>query len=172
VTNALKQMSKQATETPKLKRSPSRQRWFDVWKLELLCGLVPGVWCLFLFGCATVARHEFAQPTSGWQMRTGQLLYRNAARMLIGEAIVRYSGASDFELTFSKGPGVTLLILRQDRSFAEVGGALARRGWLGRIEHAPAQLRGWLALRDKIVQGQNQRSIRVVTNGETFEFRF
>jgi hypothetical protein len=99
-------------------------------------------------------------------------LYRNATATLIGEAIVRYSSASDFELIFSKGPGVTLLILREDKSFAQVGGALARSGWSGPIEHAPAQLRGWLALRDKIVQGQNQRLIRVVTNGEMFEFRF
>jgi hypothetical protein len=154
-------------------KQPRRQpRASEAWRLEVPSGLVLCAWCLFFVGCATVSRHEFAQLASGWQTRTGQLLYRNATKTLIGEAIVRYSGAGDFELTFSKGPGVTLLVIRQDNSFAQVGGALARSGWSGPIEHAPTQLRAWLALRDKIVAAQNRRSIRVMTNGETFEFRF
>lgn len=165
-------MSEQLGKTPNPNWSICHQRRFEDRRLEIRWGLVVATWCLFLVGCATVSRHEFAQPASGWQTRTGQLLYRSATKTLIGEAIVRYSSAGDFELTFSKGPGVTLLVIRQDKSFAQVGGALARSGWSGPIEHAPAQLRGWLALRDKIVSAQNQRSIRVMTNGETFEFRF
>ena len=154
-------------------KPPSReQRRFESWQPDFAGRLLLGAWCLLLIGCATESRHEFTQPVNGWQTRTGQLLYRNATTMLIGETTVRYSNAGDFDLTFSKGPGVTLLILRQDKSFAEVRGALVRSGWSGPIEHAPAQLRGWLSLRDKIVQAQNQRSIRVMANGERFEFRF
>lgn len=128
-----------------------------------------------LTSCATVSRHQFAEPAGGWQTRTGQLLYRNATTTMIGEAIVRFSNGGDFELTFSKGPGLTLLVLRQDGTFAEVKGALASRGrgsWSGPIDRAPTQLRGWLQLRDQIIQAQNRKTIRVATNGETFLFRF
>lgn len=125
-----------------------------------------------LASCATVSQHQFAEPAGGWQTRTGQLLYRNATTTMIGEAIVRFSNSGDFELTFSKGPGLTLLVLREDRTFAEVKGALARNGWLGPIDHAPTQLRGWLQLRDQIIQAQNRRTIRVASGGETFLFRF
>jgi hypothetical protein len=99
-------------------------------------------------------------------------LYRKGTTIMIGEAIVRFANSGDFELTFSKGPGLTLLVLRQDGTFAEVKGALAGKGWSGPVEHAPAQLRGWLKLRDRIIQAQNQKTIRVSTNGETFLFRF
>lgn len=125
-----------------------------------------------LTSCATVSRHQFAEPAGGWLTRTGQLMYRNAATTMIGEAIVRFSSSGDFELTFSKGPGLTLLVLRQDRNFAEVKGALARNGWSGPIERAPAQLRGWLQLRDRIIQAQSRKTIRVASDGETFLFRF
>lgn len=91
---------------------------------------------------------------------------------MIGETIVRSSNSGDFELTFSKGPGLTLLVLREDRAFAEVKGALARNGWSGPIDRAPAQLRGWLQLRDQIIQAQSRKTIRVASGGETFLFRF
>jgi hypothetical protein len=128
-----------------------------------------------LTSCATVSRHQFAEPAGGWLTRTGQLLYRNATTTMIGEAIVRFSNSGDFELTFSKGPGLTLLVVREDRAFAEVKGALASRGrgsWSGPIDRAPAQLRGWLQLRDQIIQGQSRKTIRVASGGETFLFRF
>jgi hypothetical protein len=131
-----------------------------------------------LTNCATVSRHQFAEPAGGWQTRTGQLLYsrsRGTTTTMIGEAIVRFSNSGEFELTFSKGPGLTLLVLRQDRTFAEVKGALASRGrgsWSGPIDRAPTQLRGWLQLRDQIIQAQNRKTIRVASDGETFLFRF
>jgi hypothetical protein len=46
-------------------------------------------------------------------------MYRSANATLIGEAVVRVSKTGDFELTLSKGPGITLLSLRQDADFAE-----------------------------------------------------
>ena len=125
-----------------------------------------------LTSCATVSRHQFAEPAGGWQTRTGQLLYRNATTTMIGEAIVRFSNSGDFALTFSKGPGLTLLVLREDEAFAEVKGALAQNGWSGPIARAPAQLRGWLQLRERIIQAQNRKTIRVASDGETFLFRF
>ena len=49
-------------------------------------------------------------------------MYRAPNTTLVGEALVRFSKTGDFELTVSKGPGITLLSLRQDATFAEVKG--------------------------------------------------
>ena len=129
-------------------------------------------------------RHQFANSAQDWQTRSGQLLYRNATTTLIGEVLVRFSANGDFELTFSKGPGLTLLTLRQDATFAQVKGAMAGPGWSGPIDRAPPQLRGWLGLRDKIVQAQDRQprnnrgsrtvseSIRHTAGPETFLLRF
>ena len=64
-----------------------------------------------LTSCASVSHHQFSEPAAGWQTKTGQLMYRTAKATLIGEAIVRLSKTGDFELTVSKGPGITLLSL-------------------------------------------------------------
>jgi hypothetical protein len=126
----------------------------------------------FLTGCATMSRHQFTEPTGDWQAKSGQLMYRAAKTTLIGDVFVRFSKSGDFELTFSKGPAVTLLSLRQDASFAEVKGAFVRDGWSGPVEQAPQQLRGWLGLRDKLIHSQDRQSVRYVTGNETFLFRF
>jgi hypothetical protein len=127
---------------------------------------------LTLSGCTTVSRHQFAEPTANWQVESGQLMYRTAKTTLIGDVLVVFSKTGDFELTFSKGPGVTLLSLRQDASFAEVKGAFARDGWSGPVEQAPQQLRGWLGLRDRLIHSQDRQSVRYVVANETFLFRF
>ena len=119
-----------------------------------------------------MSRHQFAQPTSAWQTRSGQLLYRHADTTLIGDVLIRFSDRADFDLTFSKGPGVTLLSLRQDATFAEVKGALAGPGWSGQIAHAPQQLRAWLGLRDAIMHAQDRHLVRHSADGETFVLRF
>lgn len=126
----------------------------------------------FPAGCATMSRHQFVEPTGDWQAKNGQLMYRTAKTTLIGDVLVRFSKGGDFELTFSKGPGVTLLSLRQDASFAEVKGAFVRDGWSGPVEQAPQQLRGWLGLRDKLIHSQDRPSVRYVIGNETFLFRF
>ena len=97
-----------------------------------------------LTSCATTAPHEFAEARADWQTRSGQLLYRNPKATVIGDVFVRFSPNGDFELTFSKGPGVNLLFLRQDSTSAEIKGPLAGRDWSGPIDGAPQQLRGWL----------------------------
>src|SRR5437667_12199348 len=130
------------------------------------------VTCVCVISCATVSRHEFSEPTAGWQTKTGQLMYRTPKTTLIGDAIVRFSKTGNFELTVSKGPGITLLSLRQDATFAEVKGAFARQGWSGPVAKAPQQLRGWLGLRDQFIRAPNQKVVRYAAGNETFLFRF
>ena len=99
-------------------------------------------------------------------------MYRSPKTTLIGDALVRFSKTGDFELTVSKGPGITLLSIRQDATFAEVKGAFASQGWSGPVAQAPPQLRGWLGLRDQVVRARDQKTLRYVTGDETFLFRF
>ena len=137
--------------------------------LKVICATI----ALFgLTNCSTVSQHQFIQPTNDWQFHSGQLLYRTAKTSLIGDALVRFSKNGDFELTFSKGPGVPLLVWRQDSQCAEVKGAFARAGWAGPVARAPKQLQGWLGLRAAFLHAKDQRSLRYVGNGETFLFRF
>lgn len=99
-------------------------------------------------------------------------MYRSTKTMLMGDALVRFSNTGDFELTVSKGPGITLLSLRQDAAFAKATGAFARQGWSGPTSQAPPQLRGWLALRDQFLHAPNQKVLRYTAGDETFVFRF
>ncbi|HEU0209478.1 MAG TPA: hypothetical protein VFQ78_10925 [Candidatus Udaeobacter sp.] len=125
-----------------------------------------------LTSCATVSHHQFSQPPGGWQTKTGQLMYRTTKTTLIGDAIVRFSKSGDFELTFSKGPGITLFSLRQDSTFAEFDANFSGQHWSGPIAQAPAQLRGWLALRDQFLDASDKRIVRYALGDETFLFRF
>jgi hypothetical protein len=122
--------------------------------------------------CTTISSQEFSQPNAEWETKTGQLMYRSPMTTLIGDALVRFSKTGDFELTVSKGPGITLLSIRQDATFAEVQGAFARRGWSGPIAQAPAQLHGWLGLRDQFARARDKKTLRYVSGNETFLFRF
>jgi hypothetical protein len=121
--------------------------------------------------CTTTSRHRFSEPTANWQIKNGQLMYRTATTTLIGDVLVLFSKSGDFELTFSKGPGVTLLSLRQDATFAEVNGPFAKGRWSGAVDQAPKQLRGWLGLRDRLIHSRDQ-SVRYTASNETFLFRF
>ena len=125
-----------------------------------------------LAGCATTSSHQFADPGRDWQSRSGQLLYKSPKTSLIGEVLVRFSKGGDFELTFSKGPGVTLLQVRQDANFASLKGPLARGGWSGPTAQAPARLRGWLQLRDKLMSAGGKTTVSHSEGGEAFTFRF
>ena len=99
-------------------------------------------------------------------------MYRTAKATLIGEALVRFSNTGDFELTVSKGPGITLLSLRQDAGFAEFKANFTGQRWSGPTAQAPSQLRGWLGLRDQFLRAPDQKTLRYVSGGETFLFRF
>jgi hypothetical protein len=99
-------------------------------------------------------------------------MYRTAKTTLIGEAIVRFSRTGDFELTVSKGPGITLLSLRQDSEFAQFNASFTGQRWSGPTAQVPQQLRGWLGLRDQFLHAPNQKTLRYVSASETFQFRF
>ena len=121
-------------------------------------------------GCATTSTHQFATPAIDWQSKAGQLAYKGPKVSLIGEVLVRYSKAGNFELTFTKGPGVKLLALRQDATFGRAEGPLARGSWSGPTANAPARLRGWFSLRDKIMAGGS--TVRATSGAESFTIRF
>jgi len=140
--------------------------------MSILRAVVIALAIVDLTNCATTSRHQFTEPVGGWRVRSGQLLYRATGTTLIGDVLIRSSKSGDFELTFSKGPGVTLLMIRQDASFAEIKGPLARSGWSGPADRAPQQLRGWLGVRDKLIGSQDRQSVRYVAANETFLFRF
>jgi hypothetical protein len=99
-------------------------------------------------------------------------MYRTPQTTLIGEALLRFSKTGDFELTVSKGPGITLFSLRQDAGFAELNASFTGQHWAGLVAQAPPQLRGWLGLRDKFLRAPNQKTLRYVSGSETFLFRF
>jgi hypothetical protein len=124
-----------------------------------------------LTSCQTI-RHHFLDPSRDWQARNGQLLYRGKKTTLIGEVLVRFSKAGDLELTFTKGPGIILLEVRQDANFASVKGPVARGGWSGPSAQAPARLRGWLQLREVLMASGERTSVRHSVGDETFIFRF
>ena len=126
----------------------------------------------YITSCTTISHHQFSEPATGWQTKSGQLMYRTPNTTLIGEALVRFSKTGDFELTVSKGPGITLLSLRQDAIYADVKGGFARQGWSGLVANAPPQLRGWLGLRDQFLHAPDQKSLRYAAGNETFLFRF
>jgi hypothetical protein len=123
-----------------------------------------------LTSCQTI--HQFLGPSLDWQARNGQLLYRGKKTTLIGEVLVRFSKSGDFELTFTKGPGIILLELRQDANYASVKGPLARGGWSGATAQAPARLRGWLQLRELLMASGEKTSVQNSLGSETFIFRF
>ena len=127
---------------------------------------------LYLTSCASISQHQFTEPAAGWQTRTGQLMYRTGKTTLIGESLVRFSNTGDFELTVSKGPGITLLSLRQDAAFAEINASFTGQHWSGSTANAPLQLQGWLGLRDQFLRAPNQKTLRYVNGNETFLFRF
>jgi hypothetical protein len=134
--------------------------------------LILAIASLCVISCATISSHKFSEATSDWKLESGQLMYRTPTTTLLGEALVRFSKSGDFELTVSKGPGITLLLLRQDATFAEVKGTFAQRGWSGPVAQAPPQLRGWLGLRDQFIQSPDQKTLRYAAGNETFLFRF
>jgi hypothetical protein len=140
------------------------------WRFIRVVALLATI-ALALPGCETV-RHRLVGPALDWQARNGQLLYRGKRTSLIGEVLVRFSKAGDFELIFSKGPGVTLLEIHQDANFFRVKGPLAGVSWSGSIANAPPRLRGWLQLREKLIALGNKPTLTHSYRGETFTFRF
>ena len=135
------------------------------------CTMAAALALLCLTSCQTL-RHQFASPEPDWQSKIGQLQYRGPKTSLIGEVLVRYSREGDFELTFSKGPGVVLLTIRQDEKYVRVSGPLARGSWSGPPNEAPARIRGWISLREVLLRSKDQPLIRQNAGSEHFIFAF
>ena len=135
--------------------------------LPLLLVLVA---CLCLTNCQSI--HQFVQPAPDWQSQVGQLQYRGPKMSLIGDVVVRYSSGGDFELTFTKGPGVPLLTVRQDDKFVRVSGPLARGSWSGPPAEAPARLRGWVSLREVLLRSKNQPLVHQTIGPDRFTIAF
>ena len=156
-----------------------RTAWRNIMGLITIHRTVATVFLFFLTitvfcvtNCTTSSSHGFSNPTSDWKSKSGQLMYHTPNTTLIGEVLVRFSKDGDFELTVSKGPGITLLSLRQDATFAEVKGGLAGHGWSGLVTQAPPQVRGWLGLRDRFLHEPDGKNLRYAAGNETFVFRF
>jgi hypothetical protein len=156
-----------------------RSGWRDILGLITIHRTVATVFLSFsaitvvcVISCATSSSHSFSNPTSNWQSESGQVMYHTPNTTLIGEVLVRFSKDGDFELTVSKGPGITLVSLRQDATFAEVKGGLAGHRWSGPVTQAPLQLRGWLGLRDRFLHAPNRKTMRYAAGNETFLFQF
>ncbi len=127
---------------------------------------------LSCLGSCQTLRHRFLEPAPDWQSQIGQLQYQGAKTSLIGEVLVRYSSQGDFELTFSKGPGVTLLMVRQNNRFVRVSGPLARGSWSGPPNETPSRLRGWVSLRDVLVRSKSRTLVRQTIGSDRFTFAF
>src|SRR5438105_14830946 len=123
-------------------------------------------------GCSRCAIHQFAVPTRQWTTRRRQLSYHGPKRAFIGEVLLRFSTRGDFELTFTKGPGVTLILVRTDPEFARIQGPLAGLPWSGPIGSAPARARRWLGSRREILRNPQNPTVHVRETGETFVLRF
>src|SRR5437660_9366891 len=125
--------------------------------------LLAAVLALCLTSCAGTATNQLASPTGEWKTRTGQLAYHDPKISLIGDVIVRTSASGDMELTFSKAPALTLITIRQNEHFARASGPLIHGSWSGSPTSAPPRLRGWFALREKILAGGS--SVNLKTGG-------
>lgn len=131
------------------------------------------VFAFLVFGltsCQTL-RNRFLEPTATWEARVGQLQYRGPKTTLIGEVLVRYSKQGDFELTLTKGPGVALITIMQNDTFARARGPLARGTWSGSTKEAPVRLRGWFSLREDLIHSK-EPVLHKTVGAETFSFAF
>ena len=108
----------------------------------------------------------------------GQMLYAGKKRTFVGDFTVRQS-PTDFALDVTKGPGMELILIREN------GDNLARvealgHTWQGNPQvFTPAQVQNWLALREVFAGGTPagatvSRTAQQITvefaNGERFVF--
>jgi hypothetical protein len=104
------------------------------------------VFALCFAGCA---KHQFAQPDGKWTTRTGQLLYRESDRSIIGELALSTSG-QHAKLEFTKGPGLSLMRVERDATHARFEGPLARLPHTISLSGKPSgRDAGWLEITDR-----------------------
>ena len=85
----------------------------------------------------------------------GQMLYSGKKRTFVGEFTVRQS-PTDFALDVTKGPGMQLILVREnDDNLVRV--EALNHTWQGNPRHfVPAQVRNWVALREVFTGGTPQ----------------
>ena len=126
-------------------------------------------------GCAS---RIFPEYNPAGRTLAGQMLYSGKKRTFVGEFTVRRS-PTDFALDVTKGPGMQLILVREN------GDNLARvealnHAWQGNPRRfVPPQARNWLALREvfsggtpagaKVTRAPGQITVEFA-NGERFVF--
>jgi hypothetical protein len=130
---------------------------------------------LTLSGCATGI---FPAYNPAGRNVAGQMLYASKRRTFVGEFTVRQS-PTDFALDVTKGPGMELILVRENGDNLVRVEALGHT-WQGNPQHfVPPQVRNWVALRTVFSGGtppgadvsRKPDQITVVfPNGERFVF--
>ena len=120
----------------------------------------------------------FPEYNPAGQNLAGQMLYSGKKRTFVGEFAVRQS-PTDFALDVTKGPGMQLILVRENGDNLVRVEAL-NHAWQGDPRHfVPPQVRNWVALREVFSGGtpagatvnRAPGQITVVfANGERFVF--
>ena len=129
---------------------------------------------LALAGCSTGL---FLAYNPAGRNVAGQMLYEGKKRTFVGDFTVRQS-PTDFALDVTKGPGMELILLRENDTLVNVE-ALGHT-WQGNPQHfVPSQVRNWVELRTvftggtppgaTVTRAPNQISVEFA-NGERFVF--
>jgi hypothetical protein len=136
--------------------------------------ILPCLFLLLLPGCASSI---FPAYNPAGRNVAGQMLYEGKKRTFVGDFTVRQS-PTDFALDVTKGPGMELILIRQNDNLVEVQ-ALGHT-WQGNPQHfIPGEVRNWVALRQVFSGGtpeganvtRSRQQIAVVfPNGERFVF--
>src|SRR5439155_11660628 len=63
----------------------------SVSSMSILRAIVIALAIVDVTSCATTSRHQFAEPTPDWKVRSGQLSYRAPKMTLIGDILIRFS---------------------------------------------------------------------------------
>jgi hypothetical protein len=94
-------------------------------------------------GCST---RIFPEYNPAGRNIAGQMLYSGKKRTFVGEFTVRQS-PTDFALDVTKGPGMQLILVRENGDNLVRVEAL-NHAWQGNPQHfVPPQVRNWVALR-------------------------
>ena len=102
-----------------------------------------------LVGCATSI---FPEYNPAGRNVSGQMLYSGKKRTFVGDFTVRQS-PTDFALDVTKGPGMQLILVRENGDNLVRVEAL-NHTWQGNPQHfVPAQVRNWVALRQVFTGG-------------------
>jgi len=118
--------------------------------------------CATLAGCST---HIFPEYNPAGRTVAGQMLYSGKKRTFVGEFTVRRS-PTDFALDVTKGPGMQLILVRENGDNLVRVEALGHT-WEGNPRHfVPPQVRNWVALREVFSGGTPKDATVTRTPGQ------